>query len=339
MIERSHDDRGILLISLDFELHWGVHDTLEADDYRENLLGVRRAVPALLDLFGEYGIHATWATVGFLFFERRDDLIRGLPDEKPSYTDGRLSPYSLVQTLGRDEGEDPLHYAGSLIEVIRSHPHQEIGSHTFSHYYCLEEGQTGESFRADLRAAMAAARGRGITLESFVFPKNQLNPNYVGICREMGIKALRGNAPGWMYRPKASLAGKVARLLDAHANLSGHNCYPVSSIERTPPFNMPASQFLRPHSRRLRVFERLKLRRIRSDLTYAARKKQVYHLWWHPHNFGSHIAQNLAFLRRILNHYAYLRDRFRMRSLNMGELSRLLATPEAEAASAPEGKR
>ena len=24
-----------------------------------------------------------------------------------------------------------------------------------------------------------------------------------------------------------------------------------------------------------------------SDLTYAARQGLAYHLWWHPHNFGS----------------------------------------------------
>src|SRR5258708_20869677 len=59
---------GALVISLDFELHWGVRHTLRPDGpYRSNLLGARIAVPRLLDLFEEFGAGVTWATVGFLF--------------------------------------------------------------------------------------------------------------------------------------------------------------------------------------------------------------------------------------------------------------------------------
>src|SRR5262245_13071649 len=58
---------GALVISLDFELHWGVRDKRPVDgSYRENLLGAREAIPRMLDLFEEFGIAATWATVGFL---------------------------------------------------------------------------------------------------------------------------------------------------------------------------------------------------------------------------------------------------------------------------------
>jgi hypothetical protein len=36
--------QGALVISLDFELHWGVRDKRSVASYRENLLGARRAV-------------------------------------------------------------------------------------------------------------------------------------------------------------------------------------------------------------------------------------------------------------------------------------------------------
>ena len=63
---------GALVISLDFELHWGVRDKRPADGpYRENLLGAREAIPRMLDLFEEFGVAATWATVGFLFAKNR----------------------------------------------------------------------------------------------------------------------------------------------------------------------------------------------------------------------------------------------------------------------------
>jgi hypothetical protein len=50
---------GALIISLDFELYWGGRDSKTLDRYRENILGVRAAVPAMLALFHKYGIHAT----------------------------------------------------------------------------------------------------------------------------------------------------------------------------------------------------------------------------------------------------------------------------------------
>jgi len=63
----------------------------------------------------------------------------------------------------------------------------------------------------------------------------------------------------------------------------------------------------------------LQERRIKGDLTYAARQGLVYHLWWHPHNFGAHLEKNMATLRRILDHFQDLRQRYGMQSRNMAE--------------------
>ena len=99
--------KGALVISLDFELYWGVRDARSLESYRGNLLAVRRVVPALLNLFQDYDAHATWATVGFLFFETQENLIAGLPSKRPNYTDARLSPYPHIDDIGHDENEDP----------------------------------------------------------------------------------------------------------------------------------------------------------------------------------------------------------------------------------------
>jgi hypothetical protein len=156
---------GRLVISLDFELHWGVRDSVRVDQYQQNLLGVRQAVPRLLELFRRHEIHATWATVGFLFARNREELLASLPDRRPAYARPVLDPYrALGDELGRDEHDDPYHYASSLLDMIEATTHQEIASHTFSHYYCLEEGQDVASFRDDLVAARAIAQRRGIIL-------------------------------------------------------------------------------------------------------------------------------------------------------------------------------
>src|SRR5215218_1692446 len=127
---------GALVISLDFEFHWGVRHTTPPDGpYRRNLLGVWEAVPKMLALFEEYGIAATWATVGFLFAKSRQELEEFSPSVKPLYANPLLSPYQ--EPIGESEIDDPLHFTPSLIDVIRKTPHQELATHTFSHYYCL----------------------------------------------------------------------------------------------------------------------------------------------------------------------------------------------------------
>jgi len=142
---------------------------------------VRRVVPRVLELFRRHGVHATWATVGMLFCSSDAELRRYLPDRLPTYADPSQSPYSDLARTGRDESEDPFHFAPSLIEAIRSVPNQEIGSHTFSHYYCLENGQDGEAFRSDLAAALQVARAHGVTCAAWYFRATR-STRHISIC-------------------------------------------------------------------------------------------------------------------------------------------------------------
>src|SRR5262249_8751677 len=150
---------------------------------RERLLGERQVIPAMLDLFARYGVHVTWATVGFLFARDRAHLEACLPGVLPTYADPSLSPYRHAARIGNTEHDDPLHYARSLLERIAATPGQEIGTHTFSHYYCLEPGQTAAQFEADLKGAARIGERFGSVCQSLVFPRNQHNPAYREILR------------------------------------------------------------------------------------------------------------------------------------------------------------
>ena len=317
---------GVLVVSLDFELYWGMRDATSLARYGANLLGERRVVPRLLDLFAAHGVHATWATVGFLYFETRAELLRHLPETRPRYERAELSPYPHLASVGDGERDDPFHFGASLLDLVRAAPGQEIGTHTFSHYYALERGQDASAFRADLEAALAVARAHGDAVESIVFPRNQVNDEYLGICAELGLRAYRGTERSWFYRSgpesESSLVRRGARLVDAYAPLSAHNAYPRDTLDGGALVNVPSSRFLRPYSRRLRALEPLRVRRILGDLTHAARHGLVYHLWWHPHNFGVDTEQNLRVLRTLLARFDALRERYGMESMSMGELAR-----------------
>ena len=317
--------KGILVVSLDFELYWGVRDKRTLESYKDNLLGAREVIPLLLQLFKDYEIQATWAVVGLLFYRTQRELVAHLPAKKPSYADANLSPYPHLRAMGNDEQDDPFHYAASLIKTIASFPGQEIGTHTFSHYYCREPGQQVDEFKADLQAALQAANPYGLNLKSLVFPRNQVNSEYLPICQDLGILAYRGKEKSWIYQVdqpnKLLRLQRILRLLDAYISYSGHNCYSLEDISRSFPFNIPSSRFLRPYSEKLKILEPLRLNRILSGLSYAAKKGLIYHLWWHPHNFGIHQKQNLSFLEKILKHYCKLKNDYGMKSLNMGKLA------------------
>ncbi|MBK9533038.1 MAG: hypothetical protein IPO42_14830 [Chitinophagaceae bacterium] len=64
------DNTGTFVISLDYELLWGVWDVTSIDKYGEHILGVKKVIPALLNLFDAYHIRSTFATVGILFCKK-----------------------------------------------------------------------------------------------------------------------------------------------------------------------------------------------------------------------------------------------------------------------------
>lgn len=319
---------GALVISLDFELYWGMRDKVPIAGYRDNLLGVRQAIPAMLERFQRHGVHASWATVGMLMFDDRESLLASLPPEdlRPGYVKRALSAYEALDAIGANEASDPFHYGLSLVRQIMATPNQEIATHTFSHYYCLEPGQTEAQFRADLDAAKRAAARLGIEPKSLVFPRNQCEPAYLPACHDAGLQAYRGNERAWMYDPRAgdeiSQVMRAARLLDSHVNLSGHHlsARPIPS-DACGIRNIAASRFLRPGGTGTgaRALTRLRTRRIASSMEVAARTGGLFHLWWHPHNFGTALAENLAQLDSLLDHFSSLRRRHGFESLTMAE--------------------
>ncbi|MEM9510111.1 MAG: polysaccharide deacetylase family protein [Cyanobacteria bacterium P01_E01_bin.35] len=316
---------GALVISLDLELYWGMRDVISLDRYQQHLEGVRLAIPEILNLFNKYNIHATWATLGFLYCQDSKQLQRNLPQQLPNYQQAELSPYQYLNQLQPIDNQ--LHFCPEIIEFIKLCPGQEIGTHTFSHYYCLEPGQTQAEFKADLDKAINTAEKFNVETKSLVFPRNQYNQAYLETIKDCGITCYRGNETSSIYNSEAGDGDRpykrILRLIDAYLNLSGQNCSTWEQVGSNYPFNIPSSRFLRPYSAKLKIIDNLRLRRINSGLEYAANHGQIYHLWWHPHNFGVNLQENLRFLTQILEKYQQLNTHKQMQSLNMGEVAAL----------------
>jgi len=304
------------IISLDFELHWGVFDTLE-NRYDDNLNGVKNAIENMLVLFNKYNIHVTWATVGLLFNENKDDYAKYKPILSPSYKDKNLKSLSL--DIGKNEKEDELHYAYSIIKLIKSYPNQEIASHSYSHYYAMECWQTIEEFEEDIKSAVDIAKDKyDIDLKSFVFPKNEINTEYIDILSKYKFTSYRENPTHWIYKngQQTNIIGKIIRTIDSYINITGNKCSRIKNNNSLK--NIVGDRFLRPFKNKF--LNTLMLNRIKNEMKYAAVNNTNYHLWWHPHNFGINTDNNLNNLEIPLKYFKELNKEYNMESICMQNL-------------------
>lgn len=125
---------GMVIISLDTELHYGVINTRSR--YRQELLTKRTSlgepISFLVDLFEQYEIPVTWAIVGLIF------------KEHPTI----------------------------VSKIMSSKVVHEVASHSYSHidYSCANE----EEVDSDLYKCKQHASAWGIDLQSFIFPQDRI---------------------------------------------------------------------------------------------------------------------------------------------------------------------
>lgn len=317
---------GTFVISLDLELNWGMFDAVAPGSYEDNIRGVHKVTPKLLDLFTTYDVAATWAIVGMLQYQDLATLQSCSPETQPHYREHWRSTYEHAATE-KPANQPDLYFAPDLVKQIAATKHQEIASHTFSHYYCAEEhlSPMAEAWAADCKAERTVIKHTtGHTPTSLVFPRNQWTNEALDIAKAHDITAFRGTESHWLYQPRQQGSQRspwlrLGRIIDSYLNLSGHHTHLPTIIAGL--VNIPASRFLRPYSPHLRYLERLRLRRITRSMTKAAKRGEVFHLWWHPHNFGVRQEENLAFLESILQHYQTLAATYGMQSLTMQQVA------------------
>ena len=309
---------GNFIISLDFELFWGVSETKTIDNYGSNILNTHDVVIEVLNIFKKFNIEATWATVGFLFFNDNISLKNFIIDNKIKNINYGNESLNNFHFLNKSVGLNKKYlFALDLIhEIVRSEG-QELASHTFSHMYTLENGVTCKDIKKDVDVMIELFKQSGLTLDSIVFPRNQYSNNVLNLIGDSKVKTFRGNQDSYLYKSSLNqnLLKRFLRLLDSYINISGFN--PSIVKQHINILEIPASRFLRPYSNKLKLFEKLRLNRIKKEMTFCAKKGLNYHLWWHPHNFGSDSIKNLSFLEEILFHQVRLEKLYGFKSRNM----------------------
>jgi hypothetical protein len=67
-----------------------------------------------------------------------------------------------------------------------------------------------------------------------------------------------------------------------------------------------------------------RLKRIKQNMLYAAKYGLIYHIWWHPHEFGRFTDEKLAALEKLCVYYRELNEKYGFQSVTMRALAKRL---------------
>lgn len=313
---------GKFIISLDCEMLWGMRDHADKSSvYGSSVLAGHDNMKNLLYLFEKYDIHATWAFVGMCLLENKDEIIKHSAERRPSYQNRRLNNYSYIEKDYEEEGTDNYYYSGDMAGFVAQFPNQEIATHTFSHYYCLEKGQKKEEFEEDLKCSL-------LTMEeklneypvSIIFPRNQVNSDYLSILENYGICRYRGKQK---YRStNKNVFGKVNRALFRYFTIPAFSCtYKIEKqIRDRKLLNIPSTSFFEIYNGKNERMAKRYITVFKNVMTLAARTGRTVHLCFHPHNLGQYTSINMERLEELLGHYSYLNKKYGFKSCSMREI-------------------
>jgi hypothetical protein len=299
---------GRFIVSLDCEGKWGMADHLQP--YHHQLLteeALAAAYRQLTGIFARHGIAATFAFVmAFVLTEQEREEFRDqlLGDERDEW----LRPYRQAVSNGELRGW----HQPAALDIVRQTGVHEIACHSFCHRPLGERSVSSEGANRELDAAAAAARLKGLELETFVFPRNEVG--HLAALKRHGFIGYRQR----LRRPPGQL-GRALGLAEEF-NLWAPPQQPARAVNGLVP--IPSGRFLNwRFGLRGKVPPQATAARWRHQLRSAAQNGGVVHLWLHPHNLitGPGTA---ALLENVLAEAGSLRDRGEIRVLTQRDYCR-----------------
>ena len=278
MTDTEKKGTGRFLLSLDTELSWGYYDLdgarrkkFSPDGSRE-----RRSILRILEMLDLFGIPATWAVVGHLFYSHCEECaicpVRGWRGKFQSYH----------EIFGTD---DRRWYGADIIPQLVSRPtRHEIAFHGYTHTPFDDAEMTLEDAEQDVQEWNRIAQRWGIRPLSAVFPRNRAR--YLALFRQHGFICFRGE--------ELPPNGKGPHLLRKALNRLDHIFQwrvPQSYDALVDPsglINLPASRWIFHTGRNaLILMDVLRLRgwhrkRLLEGIRRAAEDGKIIHLWAHP---------------------------------------------------------
>ncbi len=328
--------RGTMVLSIDVELSWGRFDVLPMAILDAEAQEERTLITRLLALLDRYDIPATWAMVGHLMIERcaRDPNGQAHPEVQPRPAFSWL-PYDWYHFDPCTSAEKaPGWYAPDILRSVRAaRTRHEIGSHSFAHIYYGDPACCPEAAEADLKAAIETAARNGITLKSFVFPRNRVG--HLEALRKAGILAFRGMHP-FEEQKHSPFMKLVLKPISAMGQLLGLPPTPVRAEEVLPGlWDLPGNHYFRARTGLRRILppgtEALKGTR---GINQAVRSGGLYHVWFHPYNLRQNPHEMFSNLEGLFAYAAQMREEGLLKILTMGDYAECLELDKSSAEAA-----
>lgn len=313
---------GYFVLSLDTELAWGYYDD---DDERERLFSPdgsreRCSIERVLALCDAYGIRATWAMVGHLFFTHCEDCE---PCSVAAWRNDNRAIAKVYQpgSGNRFQRPHPLWYAPEVRDrLLAVRDRHELAFHGFTHRPFDQMDETAA--RGEIRSWLALASRYDLTPRSVVFPRNSVA--HLDAFAEAGFACFRSPDPRTRWHLRRF--GPGLKSLDDLLALSTPRTFGLNELRREGGLiRLPASAHLFDFPRTLECaldragLQRLRLRGILRSIMRAADTGSIVHLWAHPWEMRTEADDQK--LRAVLAVAAEQVEKGRLRNVTMDELA------------------
>ena len=280
--------KGIFVVSLDTELAWGRLTRSDLQKYIPYFRRTRDAIHGILSLCERYEVSFTWAIVGRLL----------------------LRPPSLRDAY--------MWYGQDIVSAIMNcKVPQEIGCHSFSHIYYNSCSFREASF--DLECCRNVFKAWGLAPRSFVFPGNKVR--YLSLLKQYGFTCFRGPTYNGQFNKNFLIVTSPLRFL--HRLFFGP---PVVKPKIAAGLvNIPGCMLFRvPNFKNFSIWYKIFHYQViiaKKGLLKAANNGMVFHLWFHPFNFGYRTKYMLSALNDILAFAVKLRNMDKIDILTMRQIA------------------
>jgi peptidoglycan/xylan/chitin deacetylase (PgdA/CDA1 family) len=319
--------RGAFVVSIDLELAWGTCDRPLDARRRARLDRERTIVERLLRTLAQHDVRATWAVVGHLLLAGCDG---GGGRPHPEIPAGAVTGAADWLAQHPPPGRHPLWHGADIVErIAAARPAHELASHSFCHLPYDEARTSRAAVAADLAAARRAHAAARLPFASFVFPRNVVG--FRDLLAAAGVRVYRGRSRAWYDGLPHVRLRRALDLLDFVLVPWARTVRPL--VDDAGLVDVPDSLLLydRRGLARLRG-ARAVVAKARRALEGAARRGEVFHLWFHPANFADRTGEQLAVLDAVLAHAGRLRAAGRLENRTLGDFAApAAATPAAVA--------
>jgi peptidoglycan/xylan/chitin deacetylase (PgdA/CDA1 family) len=308
---------GYFVFSLDTELAYGYYDSDQLRQTRFSPDGTRerKSIARLLDILDEFGIAATWACVGHMFYERCENCaVCPVLSWK-----GKYSSFDAVY-----ETNHPLWYGADVIDMLLARgAHHEIAFHGYTHEVFDERTMSEEEARTEIREWLRVAKRKNIVPRTVVFPRNRVG--HLRLFAEFGFLCYRGAEPA-SNAGMFPYLGKIRRRLRQVPFVLTPPVYVLPNAGPLGLVNMPASpNYFRRGRRFNRFFDALNLGKLSMSgairgVGRAAKEGKIVHIWSHPCDFQTD--KDWEKLRHLFSHVSEQVSQGTIQSVTMGDLAR-----------------